>query len=305
LSIQEQPVTTARVQPVRTTSWLKVIVQLFKLRIVTLLLFASLGGAFIGAGGAPTINQVLVLLLTGGLGSAGASALNQYIERNSDGKMKRTSNRPLVNGTIRNPELVLWVALAMILVPVSILWFSNAPMAFFILLGAIIYVLVYTVWLKPRTILNIVIGGAAGSCAVLTGGAAVNNWQDSGVLLLASIVFLWTPAHFWALAIMVRDDYINADVPMLPARTNPRDTAIWGLLHAFGVGAIALLLGFHPALGWLYILPTLWMTWKLLKDGVRLVQHPDKAHAKTMFLSSNLYLAVLLFSICLATVIGI
>jgi heme o synthase len=162
-----QEVTRGEIE-VAQPSMLKVIVQLFKLRIVVLLLFASLGGAFLGAGKFPPMVDLLVLLLTGGLGAAGASALNQYIERFSDAKMKRTAQRPLVNGTIQNAEMVLFIALAMIVVPVFILAFSNFPMAFFILLGAIIYVIVYTMWLKPRTILNIVIGGAAGSCAVLT-----------------------------------------------------------------------------------------------------------------------------------------
>ena len=94
--------------------------------------------------------------------------------------MQRTKNRPMVNGMIRNPHMILALALAMIGIPVAIISTFNPPMALFILLGAIIYVIVYTVWLKPRTILNIVIGGAAGSCAVLTGGAAVGAWNGPG-----------------------------------------------------------------------------------------------------------------------------
>jgi protoheme IX farnesyltransferase len=305
LSIQERHQTVIQTGIRTETSLIKVAVQLFKLRIVTLLLFASLGGAFMGAGGFPTVGQLVVLLVAGGFGAAGASALNQYIERHSDGNMKRTSQRPLVNGTITNAEIVLAIALTMVLAPVALLWPSNPEMAFFILLGAFIYVVVYTIWLKPRTILNIVIGGAAGSCAVLSGGAAVGNWNDPGVLVLAIILFLWTPTHFWSLAIMVRDDYIAADVPMLPAKTSNRDAAIWAFVHAVSVGFATLLLVLHPAMGWLYFVPAAWMTYHFIKHSWRLIQTPERDQAKTLFLTSNGYLALILLSVCVAAVVGV
>lgn len=304
MSIQQHQ-QTAIPAGIRTNpSLVKTIVQLFKLRIVTLLLFASLGGAFLGAGAVPTISQLVLLFVAGGLGAAGASALNQYLERNSDQAMKRTAERPLVNGTI-NAELVLVIALAMVLVPVGLLMSSNLPMAFFILMGAIIYVLVYTVWLKPRSAINIVVGGAAGSCAVLTGSAAVGNWDATGALGLALLVFFWTPAHFWALAIMVRDDYAAANIPMLPVTTDTRTTAIWGFVHAVLVGTLTLLLGLDPSLGLLYIVPASLMTYYFLKKSWQLIQQPDKVQAKKTFLTSNGFLAVILLCICLSVMLGI
>lgn len=286
-------------------SWLAMFAKLFKLRIVSLLLFASVGGAFLGAAGVPSGTELLILLVTGGLSAAGASALNQYIERESDKDMKRTSTRPLANGTIKNVEWVLVLAFAMIIVPVALVAPFNFPLAFFLLLGAFIYVVVYTIWLKPRTILNIVIGGAAGSCAVLSGGAAVGAWNDPGVVTLAAIVFLWTPTHFWALALMVRDDYERVGTPMLPALVGARESAIWGLVHAIGVAIIVLALGAHPTLGLVYFIPALFATIFFLYQSVQLVQQPDRPHALRLFLTSNIYLALILLVVCIAAVTGI
>lgn len=304
MSIQQHPTTTIKPVIGSNTSLLRTISQLFKLRIVTLLLFASLGGAFLGAGRVPSLSDLIILFIAGGSGAAGASALNQYLERNSDHAMKRTASRPLVNGTV-NAEMILMVALAMVFVPVGILWFSNPEMAFFILLGAIIYVLIYTVWLKPRTVLNIVIGGGAGSCAVLTGSAAVGAWNDPGALALATMLFLWTPAHFWALAIMVRDDYVAADIPMLPARTSNRTAAFWGFIHALGVGILTVALGFDNTLGFVYIIPAVLMTVYFLHESWKLIRNPDKPQAKKTFLTSNGFLAIVLLGICLSVTFGL
>lgn len=300
MSIQQSSLTAAR-----ETSVLQTLVKLFKLRIVVLLLFSSLGGAFLGAAGKPTIGDLLILMLTGGLAAAGSSALNQYIERDADANMKRTSDRPLASGAIEHPEWVLWVALGMIVLPVVAVWPFNPELGFFLLLGAIIYVVIYTMWLKPRTILNIVIGGAAGSCAVLSGGAAVGAWDAPGVVALAGLLFLWTPTHFWALAILYRDDYNTAGVPMLPSRTNEREAAIWGLLHAIGVGIAAIALAADDALGWAYLIPTGSFTLYYLWQSVRLIYTPTRKQALWVFLSSNLYLTVILLSVCIAPILGI
>ena len=152
---------------------LKTLTVLFKLRIVVLLLVAAMGGAFLAANGMPGIGALSLLLVTGGFAAAGSSALNQYFERDSDRLMKRTSKRPLVDGTIARPGWVPYVAGAMILVPSLAVLPFNPALTFFLLLGAAIYVFLYTLYLKPRTLLNIVIGGAAGSAAVLSGSAAV------------------------------------------------------------------------------------------------------------------------------------
>ncbi len=272
---------------------------LFKVRIVFLLLFAAVGGAFLGAGGWPGAGTLTLLLITGGLAASGASALNEYLEQDRDALMARTrQRRPLVNGAIARPGWVPFVAGLMILVPSLAVLPSNPALSFFLLLGAIIYIGVYTLWLKPRTSLNIVIGGAAGSAAVLSGSAAAGAWNDPGALALALMLFLWTPTHFWSLAIVYRDDYARGGFPMLPAQTSPRHAAFWVMVHTLPTAFAALLLVGHPALGWLYFVPIGLATVDLVVRNVRLLAEPTAKRAFSMFKVSNLYLALVLLMIC-------
>lgn len=283
--------------------WLRLVVVLFKLRIVFLLLMAATAGAFIAAAGWPGFSILLLVWLAGGMAAAGSSAINQYWERHTDGQMGRTQQRPLVNGDIENPHWVPLVGLALILIPSFLVLPSNPAMTFFLLLGAFIYVGIYTIWLKPRTLLNIVIGGAAGSAAVLTGSAAAGSWNAPGALLLALILFLWTPFHFWSLALLYRDEYARSDVPMLPVNTTPHRAAWWVMLHTFPTCLGGLLLALLPTLGLAYLLPTFWVTAVLFWRNVQLIRDPSPAHARAMFMASNVYLLVLLVAICAGSVI--
>ncbi len=284
-------------------AFLHMLVVLFKLRVVSLLLMAAVGGAFLGAAGWPGLGRLLLVLVTGGLAASGAASLNQYLERNKDGAMGRTHKRPLVNGDIPNPRWVLYAGTAMILIPVAATLPFNPALAFFLLLGAVIYVGIYTIWLKPRTLLNIVIGGAAGSAAVMTGGAAVDAWRDPAVIVLALLVFLWTPTHFWSLAILYRDDYVRADVPMLPARVSVQQASWWVLSHTLPTGLATLGLVLTPALGWLYFVPVALLTADLLRRNIRLIRQPTPRHAKSLFLASNIYLTAVLFFIFVDTLL--
>lgn len=270
---------------------------LFKLRIVSLLLLAATGGAFLGAGGWPGSHTLILLWLTGGLAAAGSSALNQYLERDTDKLMKRTRRRPLASGAITRAGWVPYLAVAMILLPSLAVLPFNPALTFFLLLGALIYVGLYTLWLKPRTLLNIVLGGAAGSAAVLSGSAAAGAWHDSGAITLALLVFLWTPCHFWSLAIVYRDDYRRGGIPMLPAQTGLRVAAWWVLLHTVATALAALMLAWHPALGWLYLLPVGIATLDLLARNIRLLLQPGAQEAFSLFKASNLYLALILLMI--------
>lgn len=289
------------------TSWrdtLGTLVILFKLRIVFLLLMAATGGAFLAAGGWPGLGSLLLVWVTGGMAAAGASSLNQYLERKSDADMGRTRRRPLVSGAIPNPGWVPAVSIALILLPsLSVLLF-NPALAFFLVFGAVIYVGVYTIWLKPRTLLNIVIGGAAGSAAVLSGSAAAGNWNDTGALVLALILFLWTPFHFWSLALLYRDEYRRVDVPMLPARTSPRQAALWVMSHTVPTGLAGLLLVTLPVLSLLYLVPVVVVTADLFRRNLRLIKEPSPANARSLFMASNVYLLVLLLAICVDTTIA-
>jgi protoheme IX farnesyltransferase len=174
----------------------------------------------------------------------------------------------------------------------------NPALSFFLLAGAIIYIGVYTLWLKPRTLVNIVIGGAAGSAAVLSGSAAAGTWNDPGAIVLALMLFLWTPTHFWSLAIAYRDDYARGGFPMLPAQTSPRRAAFWILIHTLPTALAALFLAGHPALGWLYFIPVALATVDLIVRNARLLVEPTAKRAFSLFKISNLYLALVLLMIC-------
>lgn len=299
----DPPLTTHTPARAAKPSTMHTLMVLFKARVVSLLLFAALGGAFVAAGGWPGWQALAVTLLSGWLAASGASALNQYIERKSDGVMTRTRHRPLVDGTIPNPAWVPWVATGMIALAVGWTWIFNRWLAFWLAAGAFIYVVVYTIWLKPRTPLNIVIGGAAGSAAVLSGAAAAGRWDAPAALVLAMLVFLWTPTHFWSLAIVYRNDYARSDTPMLPVMVSPRQAAFWVFLHTAATAFAALALAFDPALGWIYAVPVGLATADLLWRNVRLLRAPTPRLARSLFIASNLYLTVVLVMACVAPLI--
>jgi protoheme IX farnesyltransferase len=280
------------------------LVALFKMRVVLLLLVAAVGGAFVAAGGWPGTGELALLLVSGGLAAAGASAINQYLERELDARMERTRNRPLAARSLARTRWVPYAGAAMILLPSLALLPFNPALGIFLLAGAAIYIGVYTVWLKPRTPLNIVVGGAAGSAAVLCGSAAAGQWADPGALLLAALVFLWTPTHFWSLAIAHRDDYARGGFPMLPVQTTPRAAAWWVLLHTGGTTLAALALATQPSLGWLYFLPVGLATSSLLVLSIRLIARPSQQRALALFHTSNLYLAVVMLTICVNTLLS-
>lgn len=285
-------------------SLLRTITVLFKLRVVSLLLLAAIGGAFLGAGGWPGWADFGLITLTGTAAAAGASAFNQYWEREKDQLMERTRRRPLVDGTIQKPASIMWIALGLMLIPsLAVLPFKPA-LTVFLLLGAFIYTVIYTIWLKPRTMLNIVIGGAAGSAAVLSGGAAVGAWQNPAVLTLAAVLFLWTPAHFWSLAILCKEDYSRAETPMLPTQTSVSQAAWWVLAHTLPAALGSILLVLTPDLGWLYLGPVVLITLYIVLVNAQLILNPVRKRAVRMFLTSNIYLMVVLVMIILDTSIS-
>ena len=274
--------------------WMSALAQLFKARVVGLLVFASIAGALVGAHGWPGWHRLVLLVTTGALAATGSSVINEYLEREPDARMQRTRSRPMVTGAIQAAPWVWVLGAAMIAAPAVAVLPANPALALFLTLGAIIYIGVYTLWLKPRSPLNVVIGGAAGSCAVLSGGAAVGAWNDPGVLALALLVFFWSPTHFWSLALACREDYARAGTPMLPVVTTPRRAAAWGLVHALLSGGVGLALALQPGLGWVYLAPTLGVTAVLWRQAAGLVIHPTREQAWRLFHTSNLYLGLVL-----------
>ena len=273
-------------------SRIKTLAGLFKLRIVVLLLISALGGAILGAGGWPGMQALTLVLITGGLSAAGASAVNQYLERDRDAQMKRTRRRPLPSGAVKHSTWVLLVGGGMVIFAVGLSAIFNPMLAISNALGAIIYIGVYTIWLKPRTVLNIVIGGAAGSMAVISGGAASHAWNEPGVLALALLVFAWTPTHFWSLAMAYRKDYAQAGFPMLPVNVTSQQAAWWVAVHTLATGFIALVLGFHPVLGLIYLIPVGLLSIQYMRLTIQLLHNPEGKLALSLFKFSNIYLSI-------------
>jgi protoheme IX farnesyltransferase len=281
---------------------LQILMVLFKSRVVSLLLLAATGGAFLASGGWPGGTTMILVLVSGGLTASGSAGLNQYLEQGSDALMGRTRKRPLVTGELQ-PRWVFWVSMLMVIIPPLLIVFFNPALAFFLFAGAFIYVVLYTMILKPRTLLNIVIGDSAGSMAVMSGGAAVGNWQDPAVIALALLVFLWTPSHFWSLAILYRKDYARADVPMLPVSTSLHQAAWWVFLHTGAASLVALLLAVTPNLGLAYLIPVVLVTADIIVRNFRLIRDPSPKNARALFMSSNIFLTVVLLAVCLGTML--
>ncbi|MFA4970329.1 MAG: heme o synthase [Sulfuritalea sp.] len=239
-------------RPTRTTGIpFRAIMGVFKLRIGVVITFTALAGLSVSTGPSLTLVQLITLTLAVLVSSASAGAFNQYYEHDTDPLMSRTRNRPFATGEVRHGPVWLVVIFGLMAISVAAAWLAlNAWAALFTFLGAFFYAIVYTVWLKRRTWLNIVFGGLAGSWAVLAGATAVDPQVGAVPLSLAFVLFLWTPPHFWSLAIAYRDDYAAAGVPMLPVVVGDHRAAkaIFGstlllvaatlLPLAFGLGAI-------------------------------------------------------------------
>ncbi|MGW8271098.1 MAG: heme o synthase [Burkholderiales bacterium] len=273
---------------------MRAILNLFKLRIGVAIAVAALAGWAVENGAALGAWQVAVLALAVLMSSAAAGAFNQYVERDIDARMRRTRGRPFVTGRLAHGPAWLWAIAALILAAVlAAALATNVVAAAHVLLGAFFCGVVYTVWLKRRTWWNIVIGGLAGSFAVLAGAAAVSPVPGPVALALAVILFLWTPPHFWALAIAYRDDYEAAGVPMLPVvvgdarAANAVLTGAWLLIIATLVPAV---LGLGP----IYVIAAVaGGAWFLLQCHA-LAAAPGPQTARTAFRASLVQLVAVL-----------
>lgn len=272
-------------------------INLFKLRIGVVITLAALGGMAITPGQALSGWQVLILSLTVMLASAAAGAFNQYFERDIDAKMTRTANRPFLNGSFQHGRKWLVIIGLMLAVAVASAAFAfNAMTALNIFLGAFTYAIVYTAWLKRRTWLNIVFGGLAGSFAVLAGAAAVDPSFGPLPGLLALVLFLWTPPHFWSLAIVIRDQYAAAGVPMLPVVKGDKKAARIILGHTILLVAVSIMPAFY-GLGWIYLMGALLGGIYFIVKSVQLVLNPTKEAAMANFVASLVQFGILIVAL--------
>lgn len=224
------------------------VLSLFKLRIGFMIMITALVGMAVTPGPWPGVGPMIVLALSVIVSSAAAGAFNQYVDVESDRLMARTRGRAFVTGAVRRSPAWLVVMALMLAGACWAAWSVLNPMvALHTFLGAFVYGVVYTLWLKRRSWLNIVVGGLAGSFAVLAGAAAVDPGLGPLPLLLSLVLFLWTPPHFWSLAIARQADYAAAGVPMLPVVVGPQRAAQAVLVGTVALVAASLLPGFFGA----------------------------------------------------------
>jgi len=283
---------TLRGEPVPRASW-RDYVTLTKPRIMTLLLLTGACGMIVGARGFPAVWLFVVTMVGLALACGGASALNHVIDRDIDRHMRRTDRRPVAAARVL-PTRALEFGLALSALSFVLLAsLVNVLTAVLALVGNLFYVFVYTRWLKRSTPQNIVIGGAAGAIPPLVGWAAATGDLTVPALLLFAIVFLWTPPHFWALALLIRRDYEAAGVPMLPVVRGERETTKQIMLYSLVLVAVTASPFLWGTLGVPYLVAALVLGAVFLGLALGLRREPTPRRAALLFHYSLLYLALL------------
>lgn len=279
---------------VRTAQFatLRAYVSLTKPRIITLLLVTTVPAMVVAAGGWPSWWLVVATIIGGTASAGGANAVNCWYDRDIDGIMERTKSRPMVTGEIE-PAKGLAFGIALAAGSFVFLLVSTTALAAFLSLTAFLfYVFVYTVWLKRRTSQNIVIGGAAGAFPPIIGWAAVTGDITLAPLLMFGIVFLWTPPHFWALALRISDDYAEAGVPMLPVTAGVDGTRTAILRYSWVLVASTLLLPLVSDLSWIYLGSAAALGAVFCWQALMLKRQPERS-PMVLYSYSLLYLATL------------
>ncbi len=274
-------------------------IKLLKLRIGFMIALTAITG-YAAVAEQIRLGEMAALALAMLLGAGASGAFNHFYDRDIDRRMKRTAGRPLASDSLGDPRTVLWLAAALLLLGLGVALLSfNIVVAVHLFLGAFVYGIVYTVWLKRRTVLNIVIGGAAGSFPVLAGAAAVDPSIWLLPMLLAVTLFLWTPSHFWSLAILLKDDYREAGVPMLPVLVGEAQTARWILGNSLLLVGSSLLPWVLGELGDIYGTMAALLGAGLLWVNLRLLADPSRIWARRNFLASMPYLLGLFIAVFL------
>lgn len=294
-------ITDPRSAPQTFGQRLRAYVALTKPRIIELLLITTVPAMLVAEGGWPDTMLVVLTVVGGTLSAGGANAINNVVDRDIDAKMRRTRHRPLPAHRVGvKAGLVVGVTLG--IAGFVILWLgANLASAVLATSALGFYVLVYTLLLKRTTTQNIVIGGAAGAIPAVVGWTAVTGSADLAAWVMFGIVFAWTPAHFWALAIRFKDDYEAAGVPMLPVIATHEETGLQIVLYAAATAGISLMLQPLTGLGLIYLITAMvsggWFVW----ESIRLLRDP--ARAMLLFRYSNVYLTLVFAAMALDALI--
>jgi len=275
--------------------------QLTKPRIIPLLLITTAGSMWIAASGEVDPILLLVTLTGGTLAAASAQTINCIYDRDIDYDMERTRHRPIPSGRVQPRDALIFAVILGVISFALLSIFANLLAAFLAMSGIVFYLLIYTHWLKRNSTQNIVIGGAAGAIPALVGWAAVTGTLSPTAWLIFGIVFVWTPPHFWSLALMIRDDYAKVGVPMLPVVAGEEAT-VWQIWWYTLVTVAATFLLVYPlhSVGIIYTIIALCLGAVFIRKAWQLLQNPqDRSLAKGMFLYSISYMMLL----CLGMVI--
>lgn len=268
-------------------------VALTKPRIIELLLVTTVPTMFVAEQGVPSVWLMVATVLGGTLAAGGANAVNMVVDRDIDALMERTRDRPLVTG-VMSPRDALVFAIALEVAAFAwLVAFVNLLSALLAVSATLFYVFVYTLWLKRTSTQNIVIGGAAGAVPVLVGWAAVTNSLGWAPIVLFLVIFFWTPPHFWALAIRYRDDYANAEVPMLPAVASLETTARRILLYTVALVALTLVFGPVADMGVIYLASALALGVVFTAFAMAVRRDPSEGTAMRLFTYSITYVTLL------------
>jgi protoheme IX farnesyltransferase len=282
---------------------IKDFIALSKPLIVGLLLITTYGGLVIGGKAWPSFSLTVWTLIGGALAAGGSSALNQYIDRELDRHMQRTAKRPLADGRLTDAEGLAF-GLGLSLVSYYVLaCFVNGLAALLSLAGIIYYVILYSLWLKKATVQNIVIGGGAGAIPPLVGYAAATGTLDWTALILFAIIFMWTPPHFWALAIVRMKDYERAGVPMLPVVRGEMETRKQIFIYTIELIAVTLLLPILQLAGTVYLISSLVLGGALIYAAWAVWKQGGNKVAWRMYKWSSTYLVFIFLAIMIDAVL--
>jgi protoheme IX farnesyltransferase len=273
-------------------------IALTKPRIIELLLVTTIPTMVVAANGIPGLWLMVATLIGGTLAAGGANTFNMVLDRDIDAIMERTKKRPLVTGVMTPRAATIFAVVLEVASFAALAIWVNMLSAYLAMGATAFYVVVYTFWLKRRSKQNIVIGGAAGAVPVLIGWAAVTNSLSWTPVLLFLVIFIWTPPHFWALAVRYRDDYQAANVPMMPVVASLRRTTLEILVYSVIMWAITVLVGPVAHLGWIYAITALVLGALFTYYAFRLFRHArndraDVAEAMRLFHFSITYLTAL------------
>jgi protoheme IX farnesyltransferase len=275
--------------------------RLTKPRVIELLLVTAVPPMILAQDGMPRLGLIAAVVVGGALAAGGANTINCFIERDRDELMHRTHNRPLPRGEIVPSHALVFGVILNVIAFALLASTANLLAACLTMSATLFYVFVYTMWLKPRTVQNIVIGGAAGAVPVLVGWAAVRNDLAAPAWILFAVVFFWTPAHFWALSLKYRDDYAAAGIPMLPVVRGVEVTARQIAGYAMLTVAASLALTLTGDVGRLYAVAALVLGALFVVRAFALVREPTPTRAIRFFAWSNVYLMLVFVAVAVDT----